>query len=122
MSNAAPDESEQQLLQPRLDDLFQKKFSKLGGVSCRTLLYEVLQSRWEKLTLASCQRGNRQIPAEDDAILAFDALKYALLGGIKVEEITELTLPEIWQLLKRLRLRYWIWFLTLIQAPLLAAA
>ncbi len=105
MSEGSRDKTDHDLFRPALHRLFREHFDKLGGESCRDLLHEMLESRWDQL---AAQLG-RPMPIIDDGLLAFDSLKYVLLGDIK---LLDLTLPELWRYVKRARLKHWLWLRT----------
>lgn len=106
MPDDARDETDHDLFGPALDRLFREPLEELGGTTCRDLLSEMVESRWRQLAGQCCRRSGRLMPNSDDALVAFDAVKHTLLGDIN---ILDLSFPELWRFVRRIKLRQWLW-------------
>ena len=112
MPNEPRDDLDRELLEPVLDELYRKELSELGGDSCRNRFAEMIEDRWKKLTLHSCNRRKESKPANEDALLALDSLKHSFFE--KEPQLLNFTLPELWRLLKGLTLRSWLSIVPLV--------
>jgi len=90
-----PNDKQDEILREQLDEellgeLFRERnYKELGDKNCRDLLEVMVEGQWIQ---HSCQRHGRPKPTKDDALAAFDALKFQLFT--KDIKPLDLTLSE----------------------------
>lgn len=114
MSNGARDNDDRDLYAGDLQRLFLDELSELEGHSCQRLLIDFLEEEWQRLVMHSAKRAGMRKPNADDAVLAFESIKYTLTSNKDAFPLLDFTWPEFRRMLRRVSLRYWylrFWYL-----------
>ncbi len=83
--------------------LYLKELPEFGGDSCRSMLDAMIEDRWRTLARLACRERNAASPSKEDALCAFDAIKYRLMT--KDFDLLSFSLPELWRAILRMSLR-----------------